>query len=114
MASKKASPVEMKEMKNGEPVEEEDGQVVDEYVAVPPDGGYGWVVMVAAFLCNVVVDGIIFSIGPVVAAMTDSFGVSAFDASWVASLLAGFYLLAGIHAINISSINNIIISYINI
>lgn len=26
-----------------------------------PDGGYGWVVLVAAFFCNVIVDGIIFT-----------------------------------------------------
>jgi hypothetical protein len=26
-----------------------------------PDGGYGWVVLIAAFFCNVIVDGIIFT-----------------------------------------------------
>jgi hypothetical protein len=26
-----------------------------------PDGGYGWVVLVCAFFCNVIVDGIIFT-----------------------------------------------------
>ena len=26
-----------------------------------PDGGYGWVVLFAAFACNVIVDGIIFT-----------------------------------------------------
>ena len=25
----------------------------DVYVAVPPDGGYGWVVLVAAFVCYI-------------------------------------------------------------
>jgi hypothetical protein len=62
---------------------------------VPPDGGYGWVIMGAAFLCNVVVDGIIFSIGLVVAALADSFEVEISKATWVGSLLSGFYLIAG-------------------
>lgn len=32
-------------------------------VVVPPDGGWGWLVMIASFLCNTVVDGIVFSAG---------------------------------------------------
>ena len=32
-------------------------------VIVPPDGGWGWLVMIASFLCNTVVDGIVFSAG---------------------------------------------------
>ena len=27
---------------------------------VPPDGGYGWVIMIASFFCNVIVDGVCF------------------------------------------------------
>ena len=26
-----------------------------------PDGGYGWIVLIAGFFCNVIVDGIIFA-----------------------------------------------------
>ena len=26
----------------------------------PPDGGYGWVVMVASFFCSVIIDGVCF------------------------------------------------------
>ena len=87
-----AKEVELKEIKNGQTVD--DDEPVQSHV-VPPDGGYGWVIMGAAFLCNVVVDGIIFSIGLVVAALADSFEVEISKATWVGSLLSGFYLIAG-------------------
>ena len=29
----------------------------------PPDGGWGWVIVVASFLCNMVLDGIGYSFG---------------------------------------------------
>jgi len=87
-----AKEVELKQIKNGQTVD--DDEPVQSHV-VPPDGGYGWVIMGAAFLCNVVVDGIIFSIGLVVAALADSFEVEISKATWVGSLLSGFYLIAG-------------------
>ena len=27
---------------------------------IPPDGGWGWVIMIASFFCNVIVDGVCF------------------------------------------------------
>lgn len=92
MATNKSA-VELKEMKNGEIVEEDsdDGPAH----IVPPDGGWGWVVMIASFFCNIIVDGIIFSFGLVVTNLAESFEVPVSTVSWVASLLAGFYLLAG-------------------
>lgn len=91
--AKNKSAVELKEMKNGEMVEEDsdDGPVH----VIPPDGGWGWVVMMASFFCNIIVDGIIFSFGLVVTNLAESFEVPVSTVSWVASLLAGFYLLAG-------------------
>lgn len=64
-------------------------------VIVPPDGGYGWVITLAAFLCNCVVDGIIFSFGLVIADLALSFSEPVSKVAWVGSLLSGFYLLAG-------------------
>jgi len=62
---------------------------------VPPDGGWGWVVMIASFCCNIVVDGIIFSIGLLVSQLSESFHVPVSKTAWVGSLLSGFYLIAG-------------------
>lgn len=62
---------------------------------VPPDGGWGWVVVAASFMCNVVVDGIIFSCGMLLPVLQKEFGVSMSEVSWVSSLLGGFYLIVG-------------------
>jgi len=32
-------------------------------VPAPPDGGWGWVILIASFLTNVVVDGVSLSFG---------------------------------------------------
>ncbi|XP_004932688.1 monocarboxylate transporter 7 [Bombyx mori] len=64
-------------------------------LVVPPDGGWGWVVVGASFMCNVLVDGIIFSGGLLSSAIKDDFKISEGKVATVNSLLAGFYLLAG-------------------
>lgn len=64
-------------------------------VAVPPDGGWGWVVVVASFLCNLVVDGIIYSFGMFSMAIGDTFDESKAKVALIGSLLSGSYLVAG-------------------
>lgn len=72
-----------------------DVEIVVATHVVPPDGGWGWVVVVASFMCNVVVDGIIFSCGMLLPLFKEEFEVSNSDVSWVSSLLGGFYLIVG-------------------
>ncbi|XP_055639332.1 monocarboxylate transporter 12 isoform X2 [Toxorhynchites rutilus septentrionalis] len=64
-------------------------------VIVPPDGGWGWVVMIASFFCNIVVDGIVFSAGMFQDPIRLDFGVGKAEVALVSSLLSGFYLLTG-------------------
>lgn len=64
-------------------------------VIVPPDGGWGWVVMMASFSCNVIVDGIVFSAGMFLKPIGEEFNASTPQTAFVSSLLSGFYLLAG-------------------
>ncbi|XP_052740869.1 monocarboxylate transporter 9 isoform X2 [Bicyclus anynana] len=64
-------------------------------LVVPPDGGWGWVVVAASFMCNFVVDGIIFSGGCLLEPIEKSFGANKSQVAWVNSLLSGFYLLMG-------------------
>lgn len=45
---------------------------------VPPDGGWGWVIVAASFMCNVLVDGIIFSGGILLKHIKTEFNVSKF------------------------------------
>ncbi|KAK0397515.1 hypothetical protein QR680_002151 [Steinernema hermaphroditum] len=61
-----------------------------------PDGGYGWVVVFASFMANVLVDGIIFTVGQSMLGLWETeFQSSKMATSITTSLLSGCYLLAG-------------------
>ncbi|XP_020297605.1 monocarboxylate transporter 12 isoform X3 [Pseudomyrmex gracilis] len=64
-------------------------------MVVPPDGGWGWVIVIASFMCNLFVDGIIFSFGVFLNDIADAFSVSKARVALVGSLQTGFYLMAG-------------------
>lgn len=68
---------------------------VTNYVAVPPDGGWGWVVVAASFFCSLVVDGIVFSFGVLLTPIAEEYGISTSKAAIAGSLLSGFYLISG-------------------
>ncbi|GAB1601956.1 monocarboxylate transporter 13-like isoform X2 [Argonauta hians] len=61
----------------------------------PPDGGWGWMVTLASFLCNVIVDGICLSYGSIKPVFEEYFGATATASSLIGSLLTGSYLLIG-------------------
>ncbi|KAJ2951046.1 hypothetical protein O0L34_g5422 [Tuta absoluta] len=67
----------------------------DAGVVVPPDGGWGWVVVIASFMCNVLVDGIIFSAGLLQDSIQEEFSATKGQVAPINSLLTGFYLLGG-------------------
>lgn len=60
-----------------------------------PDGGWGWVIVFGAFVCNVIVDGICFTFGIYVQNIIDYYGADESKSVLVGSLLVGCYLLAG-------------------
>lgn len=64
-------------------------------IVVPPDGGWGWVVVVASFMCNMIVDGIIFSFGIMMTKIQNTFMVTQAEVSLIGSLMSGFYLMTG-------------------
>ena len=61
----------------------------------PPDGGYGWVVVFASFMCNMIVDGIAYTFGIFMKDFSLEFGASESRVAFVGSLLSGVYLMAG-------------------
>ncbi|XP_032585732.1 uncharacterized protein LOC6580981 isoform X2 [Drosophila mojavensis] len=65
------------------------------YMAIPPDGGFGWVVLILSFLAQLIVDGIIFSIGILLPAMEKDFKVSTSAVALVASIQIGCYFMGG-------------------
>ncbi|CAD6215459.1 GSCOCG00011200001-RA-CDS [Cotesia congregata] len=64
-------------------------------MVVPPDGGWGWVIVAASFMCNVIVDGIIFSFGTFLDPIAQEFKVNKSRVAFASSLQTGFYLMAG-------------------
>lgn len=59
------------------------------------DGGYGWVIVIASFLCNMVVDGIAYTFGVFLNEFVRDFNEGPGKVAWVGSLLSGVYLSAG-------------------
>ena len=60
-----------------------------------PDGGWGWVIVLAAFVISVICDGCSFSFGVLFSELLDAFGESKSKTSWVGSLFLGMSLLLG-------------------
>lgn len=71
------------------------GEPLTTFTIVPPDGGWGWVIVAASFFCNLVVDGIIFAFGMFLSNISETFNESKAKVSIIGSLLAGFYLMVG-------------------
>ncbi|XP_011263743.1 monocarboxylate transporter 3 isoform X2 [Camponotus floridanus] len=76
---------------------EDEGGSLCEYhdIPPPPDGGYGWVVVFASFMCNMIVDGIAYTFGVFLGEFVKYFSEGKGKTAWVGSLLSGMYLSAG-------------------
>ncbi len=66
-------------------------------MAVPPDGGWGWMVVLASFVANMVVDGISYSFGVFLTEFQGYYKSSQGMAALLGSVLTGCYLIAGLH-----------------
>ena len=62
---------------------------------VPPDGGYGWIILCASFVVNFLVDGVCFSFGIFFLEFLDHYDEGKETTSWVGSVLNGMYLTMG-------------------
>ncbi|XP_074655968.1 monocarboxylate transporter 12-B-like [Tubulanus polymorphus] len=60
-----------------------------------PDGGYGWLIVFASFMCDCMADGVAFSFGVLMDEFLDYFRESNSKTSWVGSLFHGIPLIAG-------------------
>ncbi|CAF3817730.1 unnamed protein product [Adineta steineri] len=66
-----------------------------EYVTIPPDGGYGWVIAISAMLCNLVCDGTLFAFGAMKKHLQKKFDCSDMVILMVGAVPCGVYLLVG-------------------
>lgn len=64
-------------------------------MAIPPDGGYGWLVLLFSFLAQLIVDGIVFSIGILLPFISAEFNVSSAQVVLVGSIQIGCYFMGG-------------------
>jgi len=78
---KKLLPVDNEKVKGGPPP--------------PPDGGWGWVIVAASFLCNMVLDGIGYSFGILLEPLMKYYDKGKGEIAMVGSILAGFIMLVG-------------------
>ena len=69
---------------------EEDDRELDEV----EETWYGWLVVAASFLCNMVIDGMGYSFGVMLQPLMHEFHVGAGEVSFVGSILNGVYLLS--------------------
>uniref|UniRef100_A0A182VRL4 Major facilitator superfamily (MFS) profile domain-containing protein n=1 Tax=Anopheles minimus TaxID=112268 RepID=A0A182VRL4_9DIPT len=63
--------------------------------ARPPDGGWGWVVVFASFMVNLIADGVTFSFGVMYIELLAYFGEGKGKTAWVGSLFMAMPLLCG-------------------
>lgn len=63
--------------------------------AQPPDGGWGWVVVFASFIVNLIADGITFSFGVIFVEFLNYFGEGKGKTAWIGSLFMAMPLLSG-------------------
>lgn len=74
----------------------EDNSILDQFSeARPPDGGWGWVVVAAAFMVNLIADGITFSFGVIYVEFLNYFGEGKSKTAWIGSLFMAMPMLSG-------------------
>jgi len=71
-------------------------------LTVPPDGGYGWVIVFAAFMNHVIVDGIAFTFGVFFRSFLEQFEAGKAMTALAGSLMSGCYLLTGSSCLHLS------------
>ena len=79
----------------GEETEGDSLDSVEDYIPTPPDGGWGWVIVLASLACNIIVDGIGYSFGIFLPEFVSYFDEPRSKVSLIGSLLCGTYLCAG-------------------
>ncbi|XP_076457556.1 monocarboxylate transporter 5-like [Babylonia areolata] len=69
---------------------------IERHIPMPPDGGWGWVIVFASLFCNFIVDGVGYSFGVFLLVFADFFQESDLGkVSLVGSLLCGLYNIIG-------------------
>ncbi|CAO1392089.1 unnamed protein product [Diamesa serratosioi] len=73
----------------------QDGNELEEVKIVPPDGGWGWIVVFASFMIHIVTDGVTYTLGIFYVEFLDYFKSGKAETAWIASILVGVTLCSG-------------------
>lgn len=68
---------------------------LDTFIVIPPDGGWGWIVVVAAFFSFLISDGVIYTFGIFLTDMSQTFNCSKSQVSLTGAIMTGFFCLSG-------------------
>jgi len=75
--------------------EEDDGEWEEFEAPVPPDGGWGWIVLISSFFSNVVIDGVCLTYSVFFNELRDYFGASQSKTALVGALVPACFSLVG-------------------
>ncbi|KAF6032575.1 hypothetical protein EB796_009176 [Bugula neritina] len=85
---------ESEKTKAEEPTESTINADINEFIVTPPDGGWGWVIVLASFMNQFILDGICYAFGSFMLEYANYFGSSAATTSALMSTLVGCYMLS--------------------
>ena len=71
-----------------------------------PDGGWGWMVVAATFVSNLIVDGVAYTFGIIMPELIGYFNSSKGKTALVGSMVSGVYLIVGNTYLSVSHIVN--------
>ena len=75
--------------------DKEKDELTYEYVVIPPDGGYGWIITGASLLALLISDGILFSFGLILSELKNVLNEPAAKVAWIFSIQNGTSLISG-------------------
>ena len=64
-------------------------QETEEVLPTPPDGGWGWMVVLGSFIIHVIADGVAYSFGIFYIEFLEYFGAGRGPTGWIGSLMVG-------------------------
>jgi len=74
----------------------------------PVDGGWGWIIVISAFVTSAIVDGVKYTFGIIFLELVDTFHESRSSTSLIISIQIGALLLTGMsHCFNLTNHNNL-------
>jgi len=76
-------------------------------VALPPDGGWGWIVVTAAFISNLIVGGVCYMFGIIMPELLQYFQAGKGKTAFVGSVVPGTLSIIGMSNLLTCSINTL-------